>query len=248
MQNDKEVLLNTHYDNLSMSEAVTAIFKMIQAHIPAYVMEINVDVVMKMEKDPYLRKISDEANLTLIDGQPLIWIARLYQTPVKERVAGSDLIPEILKEGNTSGLRIFILGGQKDVAERAARNIKNQYPGIKVCGWHSPESGELMDQEELRKIDEIIKNTHPDILLVCFGCPKQEKWVYEHYKTCGATVSICAGATVDFLAGTMKRAPKWMSWVGLEWFYRFLQEPGRLFNRYFVEDIKILRLLFKYKR
>ena len=93
----------------------------------------------------------------------------------------------------------------------------------------------------------MISEAHPDILIVCFGCPKQEKWIYENYKDYDATVSVCAGATVDFLAGNVNRAPKWMSQHGLEWFYRFLQEPKRLFKRYFVDDIKILGLIRKYK-
>ena len=93
----------------------------------------------------------------------------------------------------------------------------------------------------------MISLAKPDLLFVCFGCPKQEKWVYDNYKKYDAKVSICAGATVDFLAGNVKRAPKWMSNIGLEWFYRFLQEPKRLFKRYFIDDMKIIKLIFKYK-
>lgn len=94
----------------------------------------------------------------------------------------------------------------------------------------------------------MISEMHPDLLIACFGCPKQEKWIYENIEKYDAKVSICAGATVDFLAGNVKRAPRWMSEHGLEWFYRFLQEPKRMFKRYFVDDIKIVKLIFKYAK
>ena len=103
-------------------------------------------------------------------------------------------------------------------------------------------------EKELTKINDMISEKKPDLLIACFGCPKQEKWVYENYQKYDAKVSICAGATVDFLAGNVNRAPKWMSEHGLEWFYRFLQEPKRMFKRYFIDDVKILKLVFKYKQ
>ena len=93
----------------------------------------------------------------------------------------------------------------------------------------------------------MISNAHPDLLIACFGCPKQEKWIYENYKKYDAKVSICAGATVDFLAGNINRAPKWMSEHGFEWFYRFMKEPKRMFKRYFIDDVKIIGLIRKYK-
>ena len=103
------------------------------------------------------------------------------------------------------------------------------------------------DKEELSKIKKMIAEASPEILIVCFGCPKQEKFIYEHSREYGALLSICAGATVDFLAGTVKRCPRWISSIGMEWFYRFLKEPRRLFKRYFVDDLRILAMVFKYR-
>jgi len=99
----------------------------------------------------------------------------------------------------------------------------------------------------MKMLNEMIYEAHPDLLIACFGCPKQEKWVYENYRKYEAKVSLCAGATVDFLAGNVRRAPKWMSEHGFEWFYRFLQEPKRMFKRYFIDDLKILKLIKKYR-
>ena len=104
------------------------------------------------------------------------------------------------------------------------------------------------NKNEVEKINRVISDKKPDILIVCFGCPKQEKFIYENFKSYEAKISICAGATVDFLAGTVKRAPNWMSNHGFEWLYRFFQEPSRLFKRYFVDDLKIVKLILKYKK
>ena len=119
-------------------------------------------------------------------------------------------------------------------------------PGIQIVGTYAPPFGFEKDEKELDKINQMISDVHPDLLIACLGCPKQEKWIYENIAKYGAKVSVCAGATVDFLAGNVKRAPKWMSEHGFEWFYRFLQEPKRMFKRYFIDDFAIIRLVFKY--
>lgn len=244
---EKQPLLNTYVNNVTMAETVGEICRLVDEKIKSYVVAINVDVVMKIENDAYLKKISDEADLTLVDGKPLIWIAKKHKHPVKEKISGSDLVPELCRVSALKGYSIFIIGGKEGIAEKAKLNLENELKGIKIVGTYAPPLGFEKDEAELSKIDQMISEAHPDILIVCFGCPKQEKWIYENYKDYDATVSVCAGATVDFLAGNVNRAPKWMSQHGLEWFYRFLQEPKRLFKRYFVDDIKILGLLRKYK-
>lgn len=143
---------------------------------------------------------------------------------------------------------IFIIGGKDGVAEQAKKKLEQKFPGIRIVGTYAPPLGFENDESELDKINQMITDAHPDLLIGCLGCPKQEKWIYENYMKYDATVSVCAGATVDFLAGNIKRAPRWMSDHGLEWFYRFLQEPKRMFKRYFLDDVKILRLIFKYRK
>lgn len=243
----KELLLNTHVDDLTMAETLERIKGLIAAQEPAYVIPINVDVVIKIEQDEALRAIVDGADLVLTDGQPLIWISRLNHRPVREKVSGSDLIPRLCACAEKDGHSVFLLGGENDVAKEAVRRLRRQFPNLQIKGVYSPPFGFEDDSAELAYIDQTVSEAAPDILVVCFGCPKQEKWVAAHYRTCGATVCICAGATVDFLAGHVKRAPKWMSDHGLEWFYRFLMEPKRLFKRYFIDDLKIFRLLWKYR-
>lgn len=245
---EKQPLLNTYVNNVSMAETVREVCRLIQEKKKSYVVAINVDVVMKIEQDEYLKRITDEADLTLVDGKPLVWIAKWHKHPVKAKISGSDLVPELCKVAAEKGYRIFIIGGADGIAEKAKKNLEKDLPGIMIVGTYAPPLGFERDGAELEKINKMISNAHPDLVIACFGCPKQEKWIYENYQKYDGTVSVCAGATVDFLAGNVCRAPSWMSDHGMEWFYRFLQEPKRMFKRYFIDDIKVLRLIWKYRK
>ena len=223
---EKMRLLNTYVNNITLDEAVEFLLQKIREQTPAYVVEVNVDVVVKMETDPVLRQITDNADLTLVDGQPLIWISKLYGRPLKMKVSGSDLVPTLLQAAAKEGRSVFVLGGKEDAARKAAENIKARYPDLVMAGALSPSMGFEKKPEEVAYIRETLQKVKPDILLACFGCPKQEKWVSEHYRDC---------------------APKVFSENGLEWFYRFVKEPKRLFHRYFVDDMQIFRLAWKYR-
>lgn len=245
---EKQPLLNTYVNNVDMQETIRAIEGMIEEKRKSYIVAINVDVVMKIEQDAYLKKITDEADIVLVDGKPLVWIAKWHKNPVKAKISGSDLVPLLCETAAEKGYTIFILGGKEGVADQAKAKLEKDLPGIRIVGTYAPPVGFEKDAQELDKINRMITQSHPDLLIACFGCPKQEKWIYENYSKYDATVSVCAGATVDFLAGNVNRAPKWMSDHGLEWFYRFTQEPKRLFKRYFVDDMKIFGLAWKYRR
>lgn len=244
---EKQPLLNTYVNNVSMDETVHAIEDMIATNKKSYVVAINADVVMKIENDEYLKKVVDEADMVLVDGQPLVWISKWHKRPIKARISGSDLVPELCKVAATKGYSIFIIGGKDGIAERAKDNLEKEHRDIKIVGTYAPPFGFEKDITELEKINKMISTVHPDLLIACFGCPKQEKWIYENYKNYDAKISICAGATVDFIAGNLKRAPKWMSNHGLEWLYRVTQDPQRLLKRYLVDDVKIIGLIRKYR-
>lgn len=244
---EKQPLLNTYVNNVNMDETVRAIEDMIASEKRSYIVAINVDVVMKIENDSYLKEITDKADMVLVDGKPLEWIAKWHKRPIKAKISGSDLVPILCERAAIKGYSIFIIGGKEGIAEKAKQNLERDLPGIRIVGTYAPLFGFEKDEKELNRINEMISIAHPDLLIACFGCPKQEKWIYENYQKYDAKVSVCAGATVDFLAGNVKRCPKWMSEHGLEWFYRFLQEPKRMFKRYFVDDVKIIKLIRKYK-
>jgi len=244
---EKQPLLNTYVNNVNMDETVQAIEEMIASEKRSYIVAINVDVVMKIENDSYLKEITDKADMVLVDGKPLEWIAKWHNRPIKAKISGSDLVPILCERAAIKGYSIFIIGGKEGIAEKAKQNLERDLPGIRIVGTYAPPFGFEKDEKELNRINEMISSAHPDLLIACFGCPKQEKWIYENISKYDAKVSVCAGATVDFLAGNVNRAPRWMSEHGLEWFYRFLQEPKRMFKRYFIDDVKILKLIRKYK-
>ncbi len=241
-------LMNFQCDNLTKKELLLQVKKRIDEKKKSYIVFVNADVAVKADTDKYLRRIINRADFSLIDGMPLVWISRLYKEKIKERVAGSDFVPDICRLAGKKGWKVFLLGGMPGVPEAARDNLKRKIPGLKVAGTYSPPLGFEKDAEELARIIDLINQAAPDILVVCFGCPKQEKFIYEHYREYNAVVSVCAGATMDFLAGKVKRCPRWIGKIGMEWFYRFLRDPKRLFQRYFIDDIKIFRMAVKYRR
>lgn len=244
---EKQSLLNTYVDNISMDEAIRKIENKISKREKSYVVAVNVDVAVKIENDAELKSIIDNADIALVDGKPLIWISKIHKKAIKHKISGSDLVPKLCEISAIKGYSLFILGGKDGVAELAKKNIEKEYHNVKIVGTYSPVPGFERDNEELTRINCMINEVKPDILIVCLGCPKQEKWISNNYTKYDACVSICAGATVDFMAGSIKRAPKWMSNCGLEWLYRFMQEPRRLFKRYFIDDFKVFKLIWKYR-
>lgn len=239
--------MNTCIDNLTMSETLNEIDKLIQKKKCSYVVTPNVDHIVRLEKDEELQKVYKNASLILTDGKPLIWISKWYKTPIKEKISGSDLFPRVCQLAANKNYTIYLLGAAEGVADTAARNLMKKYPGLNIVGTYSPPFGFEKNKQEMNKIKTQIQDVHPDILIVGLGCPKQEKFMYYHCKELGVPISFGLGASIDFEAGNIKRAPKWMSNHGLEWLYRFSKEPKRLFKRYFVDDLKIIQVARKYR-
>lgn len=239
--------MNTDIDNLTMAETLNEIDKLIQKKNCSYVVTPNVDHIVRLEKDEELQKVYKNASLILTDGKPLIWISKWYKTPIKEKISGSDLFPRVCQLAANKNYTMYLLGAAEGVADTAARNLMKKYPGLNIVGTYSPPFGFEKNEQEMNKIKTQIQDVHPDILIVGLGCPKQEKFMYYHCKELGVPISFGLGASIDFEAGNIKRAPKWMSNHGLEWLYRFSKEPKRLFKRYFVNDLKIIQVARKYR-
>lgn len=243
----KQPLMATHVNNMTLTEAAEAIGQFISARQQAYVVEVNVDVMIKIEHDAELKRITDDADLVLVDGQPLVWVSKIYRRPVKEKVSGSDLSIELCRMAAERGYTMFILGGKEGIADEAKAKMEARYPGLQVVGTCAPPLGFEKDEAERAKVRQAISAVSPDIVLCCLGCPKQEKWIDANFRDIDARVFLCAGATVDFLAGNVRRCPAWVSRIGMEWFYRFLKEPKRLFKRYFIDDMQLFPLIIKYR-
>ena len=239
--------MNTYIDNVSEIEAINHIEKCIKNRIIGHVITPNVDQIVRIERDPYFKKICDNAELLLVDGHPLMWISRWYKTPFKEKICGSDLVPHLCELASKRGYKIFLLGAADGIARKAAKNLEKLYSGINIVGYYSPAFGFENNQAEIEKINSILLKSEADLLFVGMGVPKQDIFIYENMHKYKIPMSFSIGATIDFLAGNKKRAPRWMSSHGLEWFYRFLCEPCRLFKRYFFDDLLIFFLLFKYR-
>ena len=240
--------MNTEIDNLTMQEALEEIDTLINIKKGAYAVTPNVDHIVQLERGGEIVDVYKNADLILTDGKPLLWIAKWYGTPIKEKISGSDLFPLLCKMAAEKGYKMFFLGAAEGVAEKAAENLKKRFTGLQVVGTYSPPFGFEKDQEEMKRIKGMIKDANPDILIVGLGCPKQEKFMYHHCKELGVPISFGLGASFDFEAGNIKRAPKWMADHGLEWLFRITQDPKRLVKRYLVDDLKIFELAIKYRK
>ena len=238
--------MNTEIDNLTMAETLSAIEDLILQKKNAYIVTPNVDHIVKLESNELLKASYSEADLILTDGKPLVWASRIYRKPIKEKISGSDLFPELCKLAAEKHYSMFFLGAKEGVAARAAENLKIRYPGLEVVGCYAPPWGFEKDPAELDKIEKMIKDVKPHILILALGCPKQEIFAHQFRNRFNVPVSLCLGATLDFSAGRVKRAPRWMANVGLEWLYRLCQEPKRMFKRYVLEDWKFAGLFVKY--
>src|SRR5580698_7070699 len=164
-------------------------------------------------------------------GMPLVWISRLLGNPLKERVSGADMVPQLAELSAKKGYSIYLLGGRPGVAERATKVLQEMHPGVNIVGHHAPPLADLERMDHGDTLDRI-RAAKPDILLVAFGNPKQEKWIRMHAKRLGVPVSIGIGGSMDILIGNLRRAPEWMRRCGLEWLGRCMQEPARLLPRY----------------
>lgn len=240
--------LNTYIDNLTASEAKVVIEQYIQQGGSHYVVTPNSDIIVKMQDDPELKMICDGADLILTDGQVVVKISKVIGNPIKERVCMTDFVWDVFDLSIKKGYKVFLFGGEEDILEKATYNIKKKLPELQIVDTYSPPFGFENNPEILNTVNRRIKNSDADILIVFLGCPKQEKFIYNNKDKYQIPISITMGGCVNFMAGSVKRAPRWMQKVGLEWFFRFLQEPQRMFKRYFIDDMRIFGLAFKYRK
>jgi exopolysaccharide biosynthesis WecB/TagA/CpsF family protein/anti-anti-sigma factor len=235
------VLLGVPFHDVTLQETVDEIARMIKLREPCYLATANLDFAAQASRDVELQRILVEAHLVICDGTPLVWASRWLGAPLRERIAGSDLVPRLAAEAAARGWRLFFLGGDGEALTLACSRLREKHPGLQVEGY-SPPFGPLLELNH-EDISARVRAFKPDILFVAFGCPKQEKWIYMHHASLGVPVAVGVGATVDFLAGKFRRAPRWMQVVGAEWIFRLMQEPRRLYQRYLIDLIFFVRSL-----
>lgn len=173
--------------------------------------------------------------MNLADGVPVVWASKLLGCPIAGRVTGLDLLPEFAKTAEEKGFTFFFLGAKDDVGAKLAEKLKEKHANLKIAGIYSPPFAEKFSEAEDSKIIEIINEAKPNVLWVSLTAPKQDYWIFRNFDRLDVNIAIGVGGAFEVTAGLIKRAPIWMQKYGLEWFYRFLQEPKRLFRRYFIE-------------
>jgi N-acetylglucosaminyldiphosphoundecaprenol N-acetyl-beta-D-mannosaminyltransferase len=228
---------------LTLEDSVGAVSRLIREGRPSFFITANTHYAMLTEQWPDLRAINERAAFIVADGKPLVWAARLQGSPLPERVAGSDLIFRLSEQAAREGFRVFFLGGGEGVAEEAARRLEGRYPGLQVVGTSCPPYRELTADEHAALIEEV-RAASPDLLIAAFTMPKGERWLSANLEALGVPVVVNVGAAIDFAAGRVRRAPRWMQRTGMEWAFRLWLEPRRLVGRYARNAWFILRKVF----
>ena len=216
---------------INMSDALKTIENWVTHQKQHYVTVTGVHGVMESQSDENLRQIHNQAGMVTPDGMPMVWLGRSEGHNNMTRVCGPDMMLEVFKESVTKGYRHFFYGGNEGVPELLKTRLEEKFPGVKIVGTHSPPFRALTKSEEQNVINKI-NEAQPDIIWVGLSTPKQERWMASHIDQLEASVLIGVGAAFDFNAGLKKRAPIWMQKSGLEWLYRLLDEPKRLWKRY----------------
>lgn len=235
-------ILGVWVSAINMKMAVNNIEEWISRKGSHYVCITGVHGVMESQRDEELRRIHNEAGLVTPDGMPLVWLSRLKGFDHVDRVYGPDLMLAVCQQSEEHGYRHFFYGGAPSVAEKLATRLKFQFPKLNVVGTYSPPFRSLTAEEDQSEV-ELIRASNPDIVWVGISTPKQERWMAEHLTRLNSCVLIGVGAAFDFHAALKRQAPRWMQRNGLEWLFRLVTEPRRLWRRYLINNPLFLWLV-----
>jgi N-acetylglucosaminyldiphosphoundecaprenol N-acetyl-beta-D-mannosaminyltransferase len=228
---DRVNILGVGVDAIDLGMAVRSIFDALERGTGGYVCVTGVHGVMEAQRDATFRRVLNHSMLTTPDGMPTVWVGRLSGYRAIERVYGPDLMIAVCTRSLNEGRSHFLLGGAEGVAEVLGQRLMDRFRGLSIVGTYTPPFRPLTDEEE----DDVVRHlsdTRPDIIWVGLSTPKQELLMARLHQRVAPAVMIGVGAAFDFHSGRVSQAPRWMQRSGLEWFYRALQEPRRLFPRY----------------
>jgi N-acetylglucosaminyldiphosphoundecaprenol N-acetyl-beta-D-mannosaminyltransferase len=231
-------------DALSMQGAIDAIVGLVRQGRGGTVFTPNVDHIVQAEHDPAFRAAYERTSLSLVDGTPVLWAARLLGTPLPAKLSGSDMLEPVLTRAEQEGLRVVLLGGGPGVAELAAQNLRQRMPKLQIVDTLAPRLGLEPTPEEHACVERLLA-ARADLIFVCLGAPKQELFSDRNRERLAPAVLVGFGAAVDFAAGTIPRAPGWVSGAGLEWAVRLGREPRRLAARYLLRDPEFFKIVAK---
>jgi N-acetylglucosaminyldiphosphoundecaprenol N-acetyl-beta-D-mannosaminyltransferase len=237
-ENSTIQLLGVEISALRMNEVLDIVNEHIASRNNLLIGVVNVAKIVNMRKDPGLRESVEEADLVLADGAPIVWLSRMLRKPLPERVAGIDLMHRLLQQANERRYRVYFLGAKPEVLQKVAAAVQSEYPGVQVAGFRDGYFGEK-DEES---VAQAIRDSRTDILLVAISSPKKENFLRKWRNLMNVPVCHGVGGSFDVMAGVIKRAPIWMQKHGLEWLYRLVQEPRRMWKRYLVTNAIFLNL------
>ncbi|HBB31976.1 MAG TPA: glycosyltransferase [Cyanobacteria bacterium UBA8803] len=237
-------ILNASIDNLSKRELLELLNQ-----YGGVVVTPNVDHLIRLQKDPDFYRVYQLSNYRVCDSKIVFLASMFLGSPIQEKISGSDFFPDFYTfNRNNKSIKIFLLGAAQGVAKKAQEKINAKVGREIIVGVYSPPFGFEDDEKECDKIIELINQSGATVVAIGLGAPKQEKWIFKSKeKLANINIFLAVGAAIDFEAGHKPRAPKWMSEVGLEWLYRLLYEPKRLWKRYLVDDIPFFWLILKQK-
>jgi N-acetylglucosaminyldiphosphoundecaprenol N-acetyl-beta-D-mannosaminyltransferase len=232
-------ILGAYIDYVTLDEAVQRTTEFVADGSPHQVVTVNVDFIRLAQQDREFMSIINRSDLAIADGMPLVWASGWVGDRLPERVTGVELVQKCCELAAQEGYRVFLLGGEDGVAQGAAGILTERCPNLQVVGTYSPPFGPFSEEED-RKMVDMIREARPHILFVAFGAPKQDMWIAQHRDELQVPLAVGVGGVFNFLTGRVSRAPQWMQEHGLEWFYRVVQEPKRLWRRYFLHDLPIV--------
>ena len=228
-------------------EVIQVIDWLVQRGTPSYFITANLHYARLSASVEALQSVNSQAAFIVADGMPLVWMSRLLGRPLPERVTGADLVWSMCELAADKGYRIFLLGGAPGVAETAGQRFQARFSGLAIAGVAAPNLDKMSADDEARLIAQIRK-AKADILFAALGQPKGELWLARNLTSTGVAVAVQIGAALDFVAGRVRRAPRIIQQLGMEWAYRIFQEPQRLFPRYWADGWFFLRQLLRLRR
>jgi N-acetylglucosaminyldiphosphoundecaprenol N-acetyl-beta-D-mannosaminyltransferase len=239
---ERRYILGVGINQVSVAQAVEIIDSWVQSRTQKYVCVTGVHGVMESQRDRNLMKIHNGSGLTVPDGVPLVWISKMRGSNDVTRVYGPDLMLAVCGLGESKGYRHFFYGGKEGVPKELAERLEQRFPEIDVVGQYSPPFRPLTQAED-ETVIKAINSANPDIVWVGLSTPKQERWMADHRACLEAPVLVGVGAAFDFLSGRLRQAPRWMMNAGLEWLFRLMMEPRRLWKRYTINNVLFLYYL-----
>lgn len=229
-------ILNSRFDEVSTDEVADDVIDMIKAGERGWLCTVNVAILMMMQEDPLLQRFVDAARFVVADGQPLIWASQFAIRPLPERVTGVDLVEELCARAAKNDIGVYLLGAKREIVDVVEQKLKERHEGVKIVGVDDG----YFTWDEAPERAAAVKKSGAQILIVAMGVPRQEKFIEEFWEDLGANFAIGVGGSFDVVAGLRTRAPAIVQKVGMEWAFRMVQEPRRLFKRYLMTNSKFL--------